>query len=401
LSLDTPLSLLIVVSPLWHSTMSVRPLPGASYHTFDTLPYSDIEAVGHFDTLPGYDISPFDEKHGPDTFHHGCRCKQHLRQARDRRQRRRCGAPVLLSVIVLCCLAFVVSAFWKYPFDTLPLPDVPGRHVSLADRLSSTFQTQSQRAMVNEHYESALEMIDRKIQCSSSSSGCDRHQVNIRHSLLQTFTLENPSLHHALVGESALVLHWQGTNNHLKPVLITNSPAVLDVTGAIPASGLSSPCGDEPEHFEEVVDVQSGVGLLIAAEELLRSGYQPSRTLVLSIMLGDASDAPKVSQYLHDTYGESGLDMEFELPPLVCKDQQRFKGLMLRVFHTLVDGVSGAFGALIRTSASSQAGSRPFEADAPRLFRFALDPATCHARLTRLRVQMANIWVRLILDGDY
>jgi len=349
--------------------MSVRPLPGASYHTFDTFPYTDIEAVGHFDTLPSYDIKPFDEKHGLDTFHHGCRCKQHLHQTRDGPQRRRrCGPPVLLSLIVLCCLTFVVSAFWKYSSDPLPLPVVPGRHASLADRLASTFQTPSHRAMVDEHYESAKKLIDRKIECSSFSSGCDGHQVNIRRSLLQTFTLENPSIYHALVGESALVLHWQGTNNDLKPVLITNSPAVLDVTGVIPASGLASPCGDEPEHFEELVDVQSGVGLLIAAEELLRSGYQPSRTLVLSLMLGDASDAPKVSQYLHDTYDESGLDMEFELRPLVCKGQ-RFKGLMLRVFHTIVDGVSGAFAALIHTPASPQAGSRPFEADAPRLFR--------------------------------
>jgi len=381
--------------------MSVRPLPGASYHTFDTFPYTDIEAVGHFDTLPSYDIKPFDEKHGLDTFHHGCRCKQHLHQTRDGPQRRRrCGPPVLLSLIVLCCLTFVVSAFWKYSSDPLPLPVVPGRHASLADRLASTFQTPSHRAMVDEHYESAKKLIDRKIECSSFSSGCDGHQVNIRRSLLQTFTLENPSIYHALVGESALVLHWQGTNNDLKPVLITNSPAVLDVTGVIPASGLASPCGDEPEHFEELVDVQSGVGLLIAAEELLRSGYQPSRTLVLSLMLGDASDAPKVSQYLHDTYDESGLDMEFELRPLVCKGQ-RFKGLMLRVFHTIVDGVSGAFAALIHTPASPQAGSRPFEADAPRLFRFMLDPTACHARLTRLRVHMANIWARLILDGDY
>jgi hypothetical protein len=244
-----------------------------------------------------------------------------------------------------------------------------------------------------------------------------------------TSNYRNPFLGYALVGESALVLRWQGTNSDLKPVLVTNSHgvsctgvpspffvlidsttpiAVLDVKGAIPASGLSSPCGDEPEHFEEFVDVQSGVGLLwvvsfpvppfrffdtistsrIAAEELLRSGYQPSRTLVLSLMLGDvsrhistrwknhprsndffrlspqASDAPKVSQYLHDTYGESGLVMEFELPPLVCKGQ-RFKGLMLRVFHTLADGVSGAFRALVHTSASSQTDSRPFDAGEP------------------------------------
>ena len=149
----------LTLIPLWHSTMSVRPLPGASYHTFDTFPYTDIEAIGHFDTLPSYDIEPFDEKHGLDTFHHGCRCKQHLHQTRDRRQRRCCGLPVLFSLIVFCCLAFLVSAFWKISSDPLPLPVVSGRHASLADRLASTFQTQSHRAMVDEHYENAKKMM--------------------------------------------------------------------------------------------------------------------------------------------------------------------------------------------------------------------------------------------------
>ena len=207
--------------------MSMRPLPGASYHTFDAFPYTDLEAVDHFDTPPGYDKGPFDEKNSFDTSHHGY---QHLHHARDRRQRRRRyrRPPVLLSLIVLCCLAFVASAFWEYSSNALWLPDVSDRHAPLADRLSSAFQTESRRATVSEHYDSALEIMcvpqfffffvcawacspalfwvsfrivipfskancagnvrDRKIECPSSSSvGCD---IDIRHSLLQTFTLE-------------------------------------------------------------------------------------------------------------------------------------------------------------------------------------------------------------------
>jgi len=204
----------------------------------------------------------------------------------------------------------------------------------------------------------------------------------------------NPSVQPVLVGDSALVIHWQGTNSDLKPVLVANGHAVLDVTGVFPAP---VPRSDEPEHIEELMDVQSGVGLLIAVDALLRSGYQPSRTLVLSLMLGDASDAPKVSQYLYDTYAESGLVMDIEMPRPMC----RSKAIALRAFHTLVGGVSRAFGALFSTSASSQASSKPFETDAPRLLRYALNPAAKPCKRTALRVHATDMWVRLVLGADY
>ena len=153
--------------------MSVRPLPGASYHTFDAFPYTDLEALDHFDIPPGYDISPSDEKDGFDhtLFHRGCRCQQHqhqhqhLHHARDstsssgsaKRQRRNRGPPVLLSLIVLCCLTFVATAFWNHASNALP--DVPRRHAPLANRFSSAFRTESQSATVNEHYDSALQMM--------------------------------------------------------------------------------------------------------------------------------------------------------------------------------------------------------------------------------------------------
>ncbi len=87
-----------------------------------------------------------------------------------------------------------------------------------------------------------------------------------------------------MVGESAVVLQWQGTDSSLKPVLITNSDgvsstrfwslsciiypttAVLDVKPISKnpqVSNSSSPCGGiEIEHIEELADVESGVGVL-------------------------------------------------------------------------------------------------------------------------------------------
>ena len=86
-----------------------------------------------------------------------------------------------------------------------------------------------------------------------------------------------PSLNRTDVAESAVVLHWQGTDSSLQPVLITNSdgmsgvfvqllgcmvdldPAVLDVK----APAQDSSCGDDNvEHKAELADVQSGVGMM-------------------------------------------------------------------------------------------------------------------------------------------
>lgn len=82
------------------------------------------------------------------------------------------------------------------------------------------------------------------------------------------------------MAESAVVLHWQGTDSSLKPVLITNSDgmsglsvqllgcivdlatAVLDVKAPQKLAQHLS-CGDDNvEHKVEMADVQSGVGMM-------------------------------------------------------------------------------------------------------------------------------------------
>jgi hypothetical protein len=85
-------------------------------------------------------------------------------------------------------------------------------------------------------------------------------------------------------------------------------------------------------------------------EALAQSGYQPSRTLVFSLMLGEvrnsfhsfnrrsiyhhspiqAADIRKVSDYLHATYEKHGLEMGFKQPPVVCGNMT-----LDRMLHTL------------------------------------------------------------------
>ena len=87
----------------------------------------------------------------------------------------------------------------------------------------------------------------------------------------------NPSLNRTDVAESAVVLHWQGTDSSLKPILVSNSDGVsgvyvhpwtciIDSITAVLAPqshAQGSSCGDDDtEHKWELADVQSGVGML-------------------------------------------------------------------------------------------------------------------------------------------
>ncbi len=127
--------------------MSERPLPGASYHTLETILHSfanvDLEAVGSLETLE----SPSEKKSSPFDEH---------TPLLESRVHNRHGLPMLLALLVFFCLAFTASALLGYSASRWLMPDVPDRHVSIADHLSSAFQAQSHRTLVNEYYNDIL-----------------------------------------------------------------------------------------------------------------------------------------------------------------------------------------------------------------------------------------------------
>lgn len=135
--------------------MSSRPLPGASYHTLETILHSfanvDIEAVGSLETLE----SPSEKK----PLSSSSSSDESTPLLENRRARNRHGLPMLLALLLFFCLAFTASALLGYSASRWLMPDVPDRHVSIADHLSSAFQAQSQKTLVNEYYNGASEMM--------------------------------------------------------------------------------------------------------------------------------------------------------------------------------------------------------------------------------------------------
>src|SRR6267154_3796591 len=129
--------------------MSSRPLPGASYHTLETILHSfanaDLEAVGSLESLE----SPSEKK---------SRSSDESTPLLESRVHNRRGLPMLLALLLFFCLAFTASALLGYSASRWLMPDVPDRHVSIADQLSSAFQAQSYRTLVNEYHNGALVM---------------------------------------------------------------------------------------------------------------------------------------------------------------------------------------------------------------------------------------------------
>lgn len=172
--------------------MSSRPLPGASYHTLESIHHSfanvDLEAVGSLD-------SPSEKKSFP---------SDESTPLLESRVHNRNGLPMLLALLVFFCLAFTASAFLGYSASRWLMPDVPDRHVSTADHLSSAFQAQSYKTLVNEYYNGALVMMcarvfpiprvlvswkfnrDQKLNCLRDDK-CQ--ELSLRNSFLRAFPL--------------------------------------------------------------------------------------------------------------------------------------------------------------------------------------------------------------------
>ncbi|KAH9979586.1 hypothetical protein BGW80DRAFT_1248892 [Lactifluus volemus] len=234
----------------------------------------------------------------------------------------------MLVLLMLCCLAFVVSAYAERAADHLLLSDVSATHAHAC-------------TSVEENIEGALEILytlrthpifddylilGNREQQNRDGSRVEGHQADLREYLRQMFPLANFSLHWTYVGQSAVILHWQGTDHGLKPVLISNSddvgsqnPGISPAYAHVSTSDHTSSYGeDETEHGIELASVQSSVCILTAIEALIRSGHQPSRTLVFSLMLGKASDAPQMSQYLNAMYEGQGLLIGFKSPNILA-----------------------------------------------------------------------------------
>ncbi|CDO72068.1 hypothetical protein BN946_scf184962.g11 [Trametes cinnabarina] len=131
--------------------------------------------------------------------------------------------------------------------------------------------------------------------------------------LEKRFPLVHQHLQKTHVNKYALVYHWQGSNDSLKPALLTAhqdvvpvEPLTVDEWHHPPFSGFydgeyiwgRGSCDDKPGL----------IGTFTAVEELLHIGFKPTRSVVLAYGIdeerGGISGATAIRDYLLDTYGE-------------------------------------------------------------------------------------------------
>ncbi|KAI0927139.1 hypothetical protein AcV5_007754 [Taiwanofungus camphoratus] len=131
--------------------------------------------------------------------------------------------------------------------------------------------------------------------------------------LTERFPLIHVKLRKTEVNIYALVYHWQGTDNALKPILLTAHQDVVPVEPRTVDEWINPPfsgyydgewiwgrgsCDDKPGL----------IGSLTAVEKLLEQGFQPTRTIVLAYGIDEErsgiSGATAIRDYLLATYGE-------------------------------------------------------------------------------------------------
>ncbi|KAI0761831.1 carboxypeptidase S [Trametes elegans] len=153
--------------------------------------------------------------------------------------------------------------------------------------------------------------------------------------LEQRFPLLHQNLRKTHVNKYALVYHWQGSNDYLKPTLLTAHQDVVPVEPLTvkewqhpPFSGLYDGISLYPSpHFRPTLtclgeyiwgrgscdDKPGLVGTLTAVEELLRIGFKPARSIVLAYGIdeerGGISGATAIRDYLLKTYGEDAFSI--------------------------------------------------------------------------------------------
>lgn len=142
--------------------------------------------------------------------------------------------------------------------------------------------------------------------------------TNLHNYLSQTYPLVHQHLKRELVNEFGLLFTWEGTETQLEPVVLMSHQDVVPVNRATwdqweypPFSG----------HYDPETDLIWGRGSndcknvltaqLDSIEKLLMDGFQPKRTLLLSMGFDEEANgiwgATHLSKFIEDRYGRDSV----------------------------------------------------------------------------------------------
>ncbi|KAI0831872.1 carboxypeptidase S [Trametes gibbosa] len=196
----------------------------------------------------------------------------------------------------------------------------PEKNVAFLDTLEAEYGTEAFRLKAYESLGGAIRVPTVAYDDLKPPGQDERWEIfaDLHAYLEQRFPLLHKNLRKTHVNKYALVYHWQGTNDSLRPALLTAHQDVVPVEPLTvnewqqpPFSGFydgefiwgRGSCDDKPGL----------IGTLTAVEELLRIGFKPTRSVVLAYGIdeerGGISGATAIRDYLLKAYGEDAFSI--------------------------------------------------------------------------------------------
>ncbi|KAI0675520.1 carboxypeptidase S [Trametes maxima] len=199
-------------------------------------------------------------------------------------------------------------------------PLLPVEHYALDDRLTRRFGEIAYRQAAFETFGGALR-IPTVSYDDQGPVGEDRRWdvfAELHQYLEEAFPRVFAGLHVTKINTYGIVLHWQGSNRTLQPVLMTAHQDVVPVDPATLADWLNPPFSGLYDGTwiwgrGSCDDKSDLVASLQAIDALLEQGFEPHRTFVWAFGFDEetagSEGAGHLAPYLEDRYGTNGFSM--------------------------------------------------------------------------------------------
>ncbi|GMH75423.1 hypothetical protein TL16_g06757 [Triparma laevis f. inornata] len=152
--------------------------------------------------------------------------------------------------------------------------------------------------------------------------------LKMRTLLKSSFPLTASKLHWSYVNEYSIVIKWQGSDKKLKPIMICAHLDVVPAPNEKDNEWTEDPWSGKIKDGEvwgrgAIDNKHNVIGQMGAIEELLESGFKPTRTIYLAFGHDEEISGHQGAKYIADhmkkEVGEKGLEAVFDEGPMMIE----------------------------------------------------------------------------------
>ncbi|EUC53662.1 gly-Xaa carboxypeptidase [Rhizoctonia solani AG-3 Rhs1AP] len=190
----------------------------------------------------------------------------------------------------------------------------------LAEELGTTFADPSFEAIAAEYLGGAVRIPTESYDVMDPVGTDPRWEVfyKLSEHLLETYPKVHTTLTQTRINTHALLYHWPGSDNTLKPIFLTAHQDVVPVDPNTVNSWIHPPYSG---HYDGTwiwgrgaADDKSGlIGIMVALERLIERGFKPKRGILIGFGIDEESTglygANRIAKYIEEHYGKNSISM--------------------------------------------------------------------------------------------